>query len=286
MPDLTTSLQGLAEWLAANAVAVALIFVLLFVAFRGARPLVRKLLTGMIRAQQAAVGDSEVYALEVQRRVSTIEDLINKAIRFGVTAGLVAVILGIFDLWSVLASFGILLAAMAFAGQAIILDYLMGVLILAEGQYFKGDVVLINAVEGTVEEVGLRKTMIRDARGTLHVISNGLIRQSANRTRTYAQATVDIDGVADRDVETVIAILDEVGAALAQDPELGPALQDTPGYVATVRLTANGATLRFGGRVRPEVRPQVEAEARRRVAAAMAASGVQLIRSADIRPPA
>jgi small conductance mechanosensitive channel len=162
----------------------------------------------------------------------------------------------------------------------------MGILILAEGQYFKGDVVAINGVEGTVEEVGIRKTMIRDARGTLHVISNGLVRQSANFTRTYAQATVDIDGVADRDVETVITILDEVGAAIVADPELGPALQDTPGYVSTVRLTANGATLRFGGRVRPEIRPRVEAEARRRIAAALAARGVHLVRSAEARPPA
>jgi small conductance mechanosensitive channel len=285
MTDLTTALQSAVSWLAANAVAVAIIFVLLFIAFRGARPLIRKLLVGVVRAQQSTVGDSEVYALEVERRVSTIEDLLNKVIRFGVTAGLIAVVLGVLNLWSVLASLGIIIAAMAFAGQAIILDYLMGIFILAEGQYFKGDVVLINTVEGTVEEVGIRKTMIRDARGTLHVISNGLIRQSANRTRTYAQATVDIDGVAGHDVERVIEILDEVGASLVADPELGPALQDTPGYVTTVRLTSNGATLRFGGRVQPERRQRVEAEARRRIAGAMAERGIELIRTPELGAP-
>jgi hypothetical protein len=89
-----------------------------------------------------------------------------------------------------------------------------------------------------------------------------------------------------KDVETVIAILNEVGAALVADETIGPLLRDTPGYAATIRLSSNGASLRFAGRVRPEARPQVEAEARRRIAAAMGASGVQLIRSADLRPPA
>ena len=151
-------------------------------------------------------------------------------------------ILGIFDLWSVLASFGIVVAALAFAGQAIILDYIMGVLILTEGQYFKGDVVSVNLVEGTVEEVGVRRTLIRDPRGTLHSVSNGLIRQSANFTRTYAAATIDIDGVADKDVEAVITILNEVGAALVADETIGPLLRDTPGYAATTRLSSTGHT--------------------------------------------
>jgi small-conductance mechanosensitive channel len=286
MPDMQTAMQDLGTWLAANAIAVAVIFVLLLVGFRGARPFIHNVLVRAIKAQQATIGDGETEDLETERRVATIEDLLNKLIRFGVTAGIVAVILGIFDLWSVLASFGIVVAALAFAGQAIILDYIMGVLILTEGQYFKGDVVSVNLVEGTVEEVGVRRTLIRDPRGTLHSVSNGLIRQSANFTRTYAAATIDIDGVADKDVETVIAILDEVGAALVADETIGPLLRDTPGYAATIRLSSNGATLRFAGRVRPEARPQVEAEARRRIAAAMGASGVQLIRSADLRPPA
>ena len=48
-----------------------------------------------------------------------------------------------------------MLAALTLAGQSVILDYIMGVLILVEGQYFKGDTISVGPIEGTVEEVGL-----------------------------------------------------------------------------------------------------------------------------------
>ena len=154
----------------------------------------------------------------------------------------------------------------------------MGILILTEGQYFKGDVVQLGTVEGTVEEVGLRRTVVRDARGTVHSVSNGTIRVSSNRTRTYALATVDIEGIADRDVEGVIEVLDAVGLALSEDEAFATMLQDVPGYAGTIRLSSAGATLRLSGRVRPDARFQVEAEMRRRVAAGMAAAGIEPIR--------
>ena len=122
--------------------------------------------------------------------------------------------------------------------------------------------------------------------GTLHSISNGLIRSSSNFSRTFAVATVDIDGVADKDVDAVIEVFTAVGQELAADEELGPLLQDIPGYTSTIRLTSSGSTLRFAGRVRPEVRARVEAEMRRRVAAGLAARDIQLIRANPWQPPA
>ena len=63
----------------------------------------------------------------------------------------------------------------------------MGILILIEGHYYKGDWIAIRgplgAVEGEVEDIGLRKTTIRDNTGTVHNVSNGLIRLSSNLTR-------------------------------------------------------------------------------------------------------
>ena len=140
----------------------------------------------------------------------------------------IIVVLGVFDLWSVLAGLGLVLAALTLAGQSIILDYLMGLLILTEGQYFKGDVVRLGGIEGTVEEVGLRRTIVRDVRGTVHSISNGEIRIASNLTRTYATATVELDGIADKDVEGVIEVFDAVGVALSEDAAFAPLLLDTP----------------------------------------------------------
>ncbi len=278
MPDMTAQTNTLIAWFQANALGLLLIGVLALVAFRGLRPWLHRLLVRVMHAQARSLDGEAASKVEVDRRVTTIEDLLLKVFRTLVVIGIVAVLLGIFDLWSALTGLGLVLAALTLAGQSIILDYLMGILILVEGQYFNGDVVQIGTVEGTVEEVGLRRTVVRDVRGTLHSISNGTIRQSANLTRTFALVVVEIDGVADRDVETVIDVLNEVGADIAADPEFTDRFLDTPAYAGTTRLSSAGATLRLSGRVRPEGRAHIEQEIRRRVAAALAARGVELIR--------
>ena len=277
MPDMTTELTGMTQWLSANALPLLIVAALLLFLYRGLKPFVHRILVRVMEAQESFVADDPRQQDEIKRRVATIEDLITRLLRTTVTIAIVAVILGVLDLWPALAGFGLIIAALTLAGQSIILDYLMGVLILVEGQYFKGDTVRIGMVEGVVEEVGLRRTQVRDVRGVLHSISNGLIRESSNLTRTYATATVDIDGVADADVEAVIEVLNAVGIEIAADPAFEGVFTDPPGYTATIRLTAAGETLRFAGRVRPDARPRAEAEMRRRVAGGLAARGIKLI---------
>ena len=277
MPSLQSELDSGIQFLATNALDLAVWAVILFLAYRVLRPWIHRVLVKFMERDSRSTGALE--RVEIDRRVATVEDLLTKLLRSGLFVGFVLVLLGLFNLWSVLTGLGLLAAALTFAGQSIILDILMGVLILVEGQYFKGDTVILNGVEGVVEEVGLRRTVIRDMRGTVHSISNGVVRQSANLTRTFGTATIELEGVVDRDVETVISLLDAVGEALAADPAWAEVLTDAPpAYSGTVRLTGSGATLRMSGRVRPEARSRVEQEMRRRIAAELGARDIKLIR--------
>ena len=278
MPNLTVGSNELIPWLTAHGLALLLLAVALLFAYRWTRPAIHRVLVRVMETQARTLGSDTGHRADVEKRVSTLEDLLVKVLRFTVLAALVAVILGVFDLWSVLAGLGIVFAAITLAGQSIVLDYLMGILILVEGQYFKGDVVLIGAVEGTVEEVGLRRTLVRDPRGVLHSISNGTVRASANLTRTFAVAMVNIDGVADRNLEAAIEVLEAVSPDLAADPALAELFLEPPAYAGMTSLTAAGATIRLSGRVRPESRMRVEIEMRRRVSAGLAAQGIELIR--------
>ncbi len=281
VPDLTAEGNALIAWLTTNGVTLAIVAIVALLAYRWARPRLHRVLVDVVQAQAESFGDeAATRRIEVDKRVSTIEDLVAKVLRGVVAFAFVAVIMGAFDLWPLVAGLGLVLAAITLAGQEIVLDYLMGILILVEGQYFKGDIVRVGAIEGTVEEVGLRRTVVRDTRGTVHSLSNGLIRSSSNLTRSYAMAVVHIEGIADGDVEGAIAVLDSVGRAAADDPVLGEQLIDVPGYTATTRLSAYGATLKLAGRVQPEHRITVEAELRRRVAAELAAAGIEPIRAA------
>ena len=95
------------------------------------------------------------------------------------------------------------------------MDYLMGILILVEGQYFQGDNIELGNVpwKGTVESVGLRRTVVRDVDGTVYSMSNGELRSVANRTRIYAAAEVRVRGIRQGDLARVTEIMDQVGSA-------------------------------------------------------------------------
>ena len=241
-----------------------------------------RVLVDLVQAQAESFGDeAATRRVEVDKRVSTIEDLVTKVLRGLVAFAIVAVIMGAFDLWPLVAGLGLVIAAITLAGQEIVLDYLMGILILVEGQYFKGDIVRVGAIEGTVEEVGLRRTVVRDTRGTVHSLSNGLIRSSSNLTRSYAMAVVHIEGIADGDVEGAIAVLDSVGRAAAADPVLGRAADRHPGLYGhhpPVGLWRDPQARAAASS--PSIGSRVEAELRRRVAAELAAAGIEPIRAA------
>jgi small conductance mechanosensitive channel len=84
----------------------------------------------------------------------------------------------------IVASAGVAGIALAFGAQTLIKDYISGILLILEDQYGVGDVVVIGAVTGTVEEVLLRTTRLRDADGTLWHIRNGEIMSVGNRSQS------------------------------------------------------------------------------------------------------
>jgi len=284
VPDLSAEGQSLSLWLETHAIALVFWGVVLLVTWRYARPIVHKVLLRVVQPPTiASDGPGADAAFEVEKRVSTLEDLFAKLIRFGVIVAFVVLFLSVFDAWEVIAGLGLVAAALTLAGQSIVLDYLTGILLFLEGPYFKGDVVIVGGVEGTVEEVGLRRTIVRDVRGTVHSISNGEIRIASNETRMYGMSVVEIGGIAVADVERVITAMNEVGTALAAEEPWSSRVLETPAYSSTVAFAPTGVTLRMSARVRPADRVRVDAELRRRLAMALAEAGIQPNQS--IGPP-
>ena len=78
--------------------------------------------------------------------------------------------------------------------------------------------------------------------------------------------------------------VDAVGQALSEDQAFEGKVRDVPGYAGTIRLSSAGATLRLSGRTRPDARAEVETEMRRRVAAGLAARGIEPMRPGTYAP--
>ncbi len=158
----------LSAFLQARGFPLLILLVLTLIAFRAVRPLAHRLIIRALERRTPEDTDPEVAALAVEesrKRVTTLEDLVATFLKFLVATVAVLVLLTMLDLLPVIAGLGILAAALTLAGQSIVLDFLMGVLIVLEGPYYKGDWVQIGGVEGEVEEVGLRRTVLRDSSG-------------------------------------------------------------------------------------------------------------------------
>jgi small conductance mechanosensitive channel len=283
--DLRQAFADFLDWMRDHSGWMVLLLVGIWFVWRHYRPAVERIVAGALRAQSRALDGSEVPEEEVAKRAATLNQLLATLVRAGFVLALVLVVAGSLDLWPAIAGLGLVGAAITLAGQSIVLDYLMGVLILVEGQYYKGDTINANQIEGVVEEVGLRRTVLRDASGTVHSISNGMIRTVSNLTRIYAAAVVDIPGVRQQDIEATIAVMNRVGAELAADPEWSDRVLETPHYVSTTAFTDSGATLRMSGKVKPGARWAVPAELRRRLGAALAEARLGAGRSPGESPP-
>lgn len=273
--DLTAAFSGPTNALSKNAIPIAIVAIGAFLLWRFAHPLVHRALIGLLKAQDQALDGRSGPEEEVLKRAATIEQLVASLVRAGVVLAVVVLVAGAFDLWPAIAGLGLVAAAITLAGQSIVLDYLMGTLILMEGQYYKGDTINTAGLEGVVEEVGLRRTVLRDASGTVHSISNGQIRSVSNLTRVYASAVVDLPGISERSIEGAIAVMDRVGAQLAADPAWRDRILDAPHYVSTTAFTDLGVTLRMSGRVKAGDRWAVPAELRRRLGPALREAGIK-----------
>ena len=91
-------------------------------------------------------------------------------------------ILGI-NITPIIASAGVVGIALAFGAQTLVRDYISGIFLILEDQYGVGDEIVIGTVTGTVEEVLLRTTRLRDAEGTLWHFRNGEILSVGNRSQ-------------------------------------------------------------------------------------------------------
>jgi moderate conductance mechanosensitive channel len=133
-----------------------------------------------------------------------------------------------FNLTPLIASAGVAGVAIGLAAQTIVKDCLNGILILIEDQYNVGDVIRIAGQTGTVENMSLRKTMVRDGDGTLYIIPNSQITTVANLTRDYSVATINVSVDFSADPDKVMKILEDVAMGVRKDPAYAPVFLDDP----------------------------------------------------------
>jgi small-conductance mechanosensitive channel len=175
-----------------------------------------------------------------------------------------------------LASAGILGIAVGLGAQSIFKDMLNGVLILVEDQYNVGEIVNIAGVKGTVEDLSLRRTTVRDADGTIYIIPNSQIATVSNLSRDYAVANLHVAVDASANPDKVITTLGKVADDLRNHPDFKDIAIADPKSLGVDKIEGRSVTYLVQLRVRTNQRDFVLRELRRRIILAFEKDGIPL----------
>lgn len=166
-----------------------------------------------------------------------------------------------------LASAGIAGLAIGFGAQTLVKDVINGFFILVEDQFEVGDTIKAAGVAGTVEEITMRRTTLRDADGTLHIVPNGSIQIVSNTTRDWSQATLHISVDYTEDTDRVVKLLQEIAADFYIDPAFKDQVVAEPQVHGIERVRGNEVDYLMTVKVRPGKQYGVSRELRRRIKA-------------------
>lgn len=205
------------------------------------------------------------------QQISTVVGVIRSAGVFVILLVAVMQTLQVFNIniAPLLASAGIAGLAIGFGAQTLVKDVINGFFILAENQFEVGDVIKAAGVQGTVEDVTMRRTILRDGDGTIHIVPNGSIQIVSNTTRDWSQATLHVAVDYAEDTDHVLSVLREAAQEFYNDTEFRQDIVAEPEVPGIERVTGHEVDYLIVVKVRPGKQYGVSRELRRRIKACL-----------------
>jgi small conductance mechanosensitive channel len=235
--------------------------------------LARRLATTSV---SSGVADEGAIAERLRLRALTVAGVLKSITTFVVFGfAFVAVLasLGV-DVGPLILSAGVVGIAIGFGAQSLVKDFLTGVFMILEDQYAVGDVIDTGDAMGTVEEVGLRLTRIRDEQGIVWYVPHGSIQRIGNRSQGFGLAVVDVPLAYGAEVNAAGETVRAAVADLAADPAWAKDILNEPPTVTVESMTATAVNLQVRVRTRPMRGLPVGRALRERILAALDAAGI------------
>jgi len=174
-----------------------------------------------------------------------------------------------------LASAGVVGVALGFGAQSLVKDFLSGIFMMLEDQYGVGDVIDTGEAIGTVEDVTLRVTKVRDASGIVWYIRNGEIIRVGNRSQGWSTALVDIPVGYSENLDVVLPLIRKIMHELEGDAAWADLLLEEPVVAGVESIAGSVVTVRIFAKCAPNENFSVQREIRERVKAAFDAAGIR-----------
>lgn len=177
-------------------------------------------------------------------------------------------------LGSFIAAAGVIGLGISFGAQSLFKDMLTGLFILLEDQYAIGDNVKIAGLSGTVEDLTLRMTKLRDGDGTLYIVPNSQITTVSNLSRDFSVATLPVSVSTSEDPDRVLRVLRELAATVRAEEAFKDVVIADPDIPGVDKISGHEVVYPVNLRVRVNQRDGVLRELRRRVLIAFDKEGI------------
>ncbi len=215
---------------------------------------------------------------QLSTRTKTMASVLIKVIAIIIWIIAIVMVLGVIevDIAPLLATLGVASLALGFAVQNIIRDYLQGFFIVMEDWYRIGDWVTIAGMEGEVETVSPRRTVLREINGTMHVIPNSQIKFASNQTRDWARINLYVTVAYKEDISHVYQVINGVCQELKDDPNFGTNLTTTPSAMRVSDLGDHGVDICIRGYTKPGEQWGLTGELRKRIKNRFDQEGIEI----------
>jgi small conductance mechanosensitive channel len=251
----------LVAWTRDKAPKLVVVLVLAFIFVR---------LLGLITRKTIALSDRSSHGRLRTQQVRTVVGVVRSIGVFLIVffAGM-TILNDVFNIniGPLLASAGIAGLAIGFGAQTLVKDVINGFFILVEDQFEVGDTIRAAGVAGTVEEITMRRTILRDADGTLHIVPNNSIQIVSNTTRDWSQVTLHVAVDYSENSDRIVELLQEVAKDVYNDPLFKNDVVAEPQVPGIERVHGQEVDYLMMVKVRPGKQYGVARELRRRIKA-------------------
>lgn len=196
-------------WLVGTPLKIAGVIALAFLANRLARRGIRRAADRLAQVDLPGAFVSDRLADRSRQRADAVGAMLRSvasALIFGIAGIIVLDVVGV-SVIPILASLGIVGLAIGFGAQSLIADLISGVMLIIEDQLGVGDRVDVGVVEGVVERVTLRSTVILARNGVRWYVPNSEIKRVANESQHKARTSVQLGVPYSSDLRSVASLL-------------------------------------------------------------------------------
>ncbi|MBA7569436.1 MAG: mechanosensitive ion channel [Dehalococcoidia bacterium] len=273
--DIGPTMEAIGEWFLENGIRIFAIILVGWFVYK----ILGIIMPIFVRRYVTEKGKKHRTKGYIKQRSNSLGGVVTQALGIFIVIVVLFMILselGV-DITPLLAGAGIAGIAIGFAAQNSIRDLIGGFVIMMEDHYNVGDVVKVADITGNVEELGLRRTVLRDLKGILHVIPNGEIRVSSNYTRSMSRAFFEVGVAYKEDLDRVMDLVRKTWEELAKDPEWeAKIISKTPWLLRVEEFGDSGITIRAVGDTRPMQQWAFLGELRRRIKRVFDDEGIEI----------